>query len=92
MLRSVLGAALIAALPLSAMADSFVSVLVSFDPATKTLVMADATVWDLNDDFVLPAGLSVGDSLQITYGAESGVSAILRVGPDGQPLSAATGG
>jgi hypothetical protein len=90
--RLVFAASLAVTNALPAFADSFTSTLISFDPATLTLVMADRTVWDLPADFILPAGLAEGDTLRITYGAESGVSSVQRLGPDGQPLASATGG
>jgi hypothetical protein len=90
--RVVFAASLAVTTALPAFADSFTSTLIAFDPATLTLVMADRTVWDLPADFILPAGLAEGDTLRITYGAESGVSLIQRLGPDGQPLAATTGG
>ncbi|UWQ21809.1 hypothetical protein [Jannaschia sp. W003] len=71
-----------AALSAPAFADGVTGTVASFDPATRTLVMSDRTVWLLGD--AAPATLAPGQRVTIVYrsAGEDGLTGVARVTVD----------
>ncbi len=66
-MRSVIIAALIAAIAAPAFADSTSGTVVAFDRKANVLVLNDKTVWSLETLKTIPAGLKSGDLVQINF-------------------------
>jgi hypothetical protein len=94
-MRIPLLAALFAALAAPVLADETSGTVQSWDPAGLRLTLTDKTVWLLPADLVLPAGLTAGDRIAITFrsGGDNGVVGIDALTRSAAPLpEAAKGG
>lgn len=77
----VLGAAFMAAGLLPAAADSVTSTVADWNPATRTLVLADKTQFQtISDKVSVPADIAAGKTVTIIFrGSENGVESILSI-------------
>ena len=66
-MRKLLAAAIIASVVSPAMADSTTGTILAFDRQADIIVMSDKTIWQLNAKTLIPADLSAGDTVKMTF-------------------------
>jgi len=62
-------------------ADTTAGKVLTFNPKTRTLVLDDKTVWQLDPATQMPDSLTPGDSVKIVYtgGGENGIDKVLEI-------------